>query len=207
MSEKQYTIGRNADNQIKLVQPQVSGNHAILTVISDNVMVLEDNNSTNGTFVNGVRVKRMLITQKDEVLLGNVRVKFDKVFAANRPASPLTPAKPTHTDDYGTEFTHLKEVYETYRKTKLALQSGKLSTGVAIRASLSLIPFVGNALGILASSAVSDREKEYALNEEFQINYVCPKCKRFLGFLPWQNLANQKRCASCKAVWVQDSKD
>lgn len=205
MAEKQYTIGRNADNQIKLVQPQISGNHAVLTVISDNVMVLEDNNSTNGTFVNGVRVKRMLITQKDDVLLGNVRIKFDKVFAANRPLPAPAPAKPTQTDDHTVEFAHLRDVYETYRKTKLALQSGKLTTGVAIRASLSLIPFVGNALGILASGAVSDREKEYALNEEFQINYVCPKCKRFLGFLPWQNLANQKRCTSCKAVWVNET--
>jgi len=205
MTEKQYTIGRNADNHIKLIQPQVSGNHAIITVISDNVMVLEDSNSTNGTFVNGVRVKRMLITPKDEVLLGNVRINFEKVFTANRPSLPPNPPKPVHTDNYTVEFAHLRDVYDTYRRTKLALQSGKMTTGVAIRASLSLIPFVGNALGILASGAVSNQEKEFALNEEFQINYVCPKCKRFLGFLPWQNLVNQKRCVSCKAVWVKDS--
>lgn len=36
--DKQYTIGRNADNQIAVNQPQVSGRHAIITVVSDKLL-------------------------------------------------------------------------------------------------------------------------------------------------------------------------
>jgi hypothetical protein len=198
---KQYTLGRNTDNQISIAQPQVSGRHAIITVVSDNVLVLEDVGSTNGTLVNGVRIKRMLITPNDRVVLGDVPVSLTNLFTTN--VTPATPPKPKNDpDDYTDEFAELQDIYEAYRRTKLHIQRGDLTVSTALRAGLALIPFVGCALGIVVCGAINDKEKEFALNEEFQINYVCPKCKRFLGFLPWQNLANQKRCSACKTIWV-----
>ncbi|RYF52501.1 MAG: FHA domain-containing protein [Cytophagaceae bacterium] len=199
--DKQYTIGRNTDNQISLAQPQVSGQHAVVTVVSDNILVLEDVGSTNGTFVNGTRVKRLLITPADRVVLGNVPLNLQSLFGSA--CGPPTPPPPKDDpNDFTDEFAELREVYEAYRRTKLQLQRGDMTASTALRAGLALIPFVGCALGILVSGAITDKEKEFALNEEFQISYVCPKCKRFLGFLPWQNLANQKRCSTCKTVWV-----
>ena len=199
--DKQYTIGRNADNQIPIAQPQVSGRHAVVTVVSDNILVLEDVGSTNGTFVNGVRVKRLLIKPTDRVVVGNVPLNLTSLFTKN--CTSATPPKPKDDpNDFTDEFAELQDVYEAYRRTKLHIQRGDLTVSTALRAGLALIPFVGCALGIVVCGAISDKEKEFALNEEFQINYVCPKCKRFLGFLPWQNLANQKRCTACKTIWV-----
>ena len=57
--------------------------------------------------------------------------------------------------------------------------------------------------GSVVRMFINPQEKIFALTEEFKINYVCPKCKRFLGDLPWQNLANQKKCVACKATWVK----
>lgn len=195
---KQYSIGRSTDNQIHIAQPQVSSRHAMVTVVSNNVLALEDSDSTNGTFVNGARVKRMLITPADRILLGNVSVNLASLFA------PPLAAKPPNPTTNDADFAELKDVYEAYRRTKLHIQRGDVTRETALRAGLALIPFVGCALGILVCGSINDKEKEFALNEEFQINYVCPKCKRFLGFLPWQNLANQKRCSACKTTWVSD---
>ena len=199
--ERRYTLGRSADNQISIAQPQVSNRHAVVTVVSDNVLVLEDRGSTNGTFVNGARVKRVLIRPADRVVLGNVPLNLQSLFgSACGPAN--SPAPKDDPNDFTDEFAELRDIYEAYRRTKLQLQQGDLTKGTALRAGLALIPFVGCALGILVCGAITDKEKEFALNEEFQISYVCPKCKRFLGFLPWQNLANQKRCTACKTIWI-----
>lgn len=203
---KQYKIGRNDDNDIKIKRPEISGHHCTITIISEHVIVLEDNQSTNGTFVNGVRIKRSLITPQDEVMLAKLKVKFDKIF--EKQISKQPPAKPLENQvqsaDYSEEFEQLKTVYETYRSAKVAAMGSGTLKQKGIQAALSFIPFVGSALGILASSTVNPQEKLFALSEEFKINYVCPKCKRFLGDLPWQNLVNQKKCIACKAVWVKE---
>lgn len=203
---KQYKIGRNDDNDIKIKRPEVSGHHCTITIVSENVIVLEDNGSTNGTFVNGTRIKRALITPQDEVMLAKLKVKFDKIFEKHstaKSASQATPP-PAQTLNFTEEFAQLKPVYEAYREAKLAAMGSGTLKQKGLQAALSFIPFVGSALGILASSTVNPQEKIFALTEEFKINYVCPKCKRFLGDLPWQNLANQKKCVACKALWIQD---
>lgn len=203
---KQYKIGRNDDNDIKIKRPEVSGHHCTITIVSENVIVLEDNGSTNGTFVNGTRIKRALITPQDEVMLAKLKVKFDKIFEKHSTAKSASQATPpsAQTLDFTEEFAQLKPVYEAYREAKLAAMGSGTLKQKGLQAALSFIPFVGSALGILASSTVNPQEKIFALTEEFKINYVCPKCKRFLGDLPWQNLANQKKCVACKALWIQD---
>ncbi len=207
---KQYRIGRNEDNDIKIIKPQISGHHCTITILSENVILIEDNDSTNGTFLNGLRVKRAMITPTDEVTLANLKINFDKIFAKHihKPAvqqiSQPIPIPQTPIDnDFSEDFTQLKIVYETYRDAKLSLMGQGTLKQKGLQAALSFIPFVGSALGILATTTVNPQEKIFALTEEFKINYVCPKCKRFLGDLPWQNLANQKKCSACKAIWVK----
>lgn len=50
-----YTIGRHSDNHLCLCNPTVSGRHAKITSLMGRLFV-EDLGSTNGTFVNGIRV-------------------------------------------------------------------------------------------------------------------------------------------------------
>lgn len=201
--DKLYKIGRNDDNDIKIKRPEISGHHCTITIISASVIVIEDSGSTNGTFVNGIRIKRALITPQDEVMLAKLKVKFDKIFEKHTPNKPqIQPLASTHTPlDVTSEFAQLKTIYETFRDAKLAALGSDHLKQKGLQAALSFIPFVGSALGILASSTVNPQEKIFALTEEFKVNYVCPKCKRFLGDLPWQNLANQKKCVACKAIW------
>ena len=51
-----YTIGRDADCRIKLTPTDVSHHHALLYRNAQGDVVIEDTNSTNGTYVNGERV-------------------------------------------------------------------------------------------------------------------------------------------------------
>ena len=46
-------------------------------------------------------------------------------------------------------------------------------------------------------------EEMEKLNQQFQIDYVCPKCKQFLGFMPFEGLRNRGHCSACKSKWVR----
>lgn len=199
VTEKTYSLGRNPDNDIRIDKPQVSGHHATLTTVSDNLMLLEDHDSTNGTFVNGLRVQRALIDPADKILLGNVPLNLSKLFERHRPAESV-PKLPAQNNDYTTAFTALREVHQGYLEARKALQRND-QLKVIGRALLVFIPHIGMPLGILMSGLLTNNEKVEVLDREFQLKYACPKCKRYLGNVFWETLATQKRCG-CGAVWV-----
>ncbi|MDS0526226.1 FHA domain-containing protein [Clostridium sp. SHJSY1] len=65
------SLGRKENNSVVLVDPHVSGNHARF-VIRNNILFIEDLNSTNGTYVNGRKVTgRAKLFGKDEVKIGS----------------------------------------------------------------------------------------------------------------------------------------
>lgn len=69
------TIGRDPTSEVVIVDAQVSRQHARL-VRQGNVVLLEDLGSTNGTFVNGVRVTTShALSNGDVIALGDA-VKF-----------------------------------------------------------------------------------------------------------------------------------
>ena len=83
------TIGRLPDNSVIIENPAVSGHHA--RVIRDgDAIVLEDLESTNGTFVNGQHVTRHTLQHGDVVLVGKHKLLFDEsgVAEAEAPAAP-----------------------------------------------------------------------------------------------------------------------
>lgn len=65
-----WTVGAASDCDVVVAHPHVSGHHCRITRDSQQ-LVIEDLNSTNGTFVNGVAVRgRMRINFGDRVTLG-----------------------------------------------------------------------------------------------------------------------------------------
>ena len=70
------------------------------------------------------------------------------------------------------------------------------------------ITLAGLGIGIIITwisykSATSLPEQMEKLNQQFQIDYVCPKCKQFLGFTPFEGLKNRGQCSACKSKWVK----
>ena len=129
-------------------------------------------------------------------------------------------------EEYEVKFRKLEEVYDKYSKDKIAIQkqAAKINFyrmlpmallslitlgSLAIPGLGSISPFIGLIGGGLVlysivkfySSNTGNPEKIEALNKQFMIDYVCPKCGNFLGFIPYETLVNKSTCNYCKCKW------
>ncbi|MBE9559760.1 MAG: FHA domain-containing protein [Proteobacteria bacterium] len=73
MSAGDFTIGRNHGNSLQLDDGDVSGEHALLTLVPNNFLpeqldiTIRDLGSTNGTYVNNIAVKEKQIKHGDAI--------------------------------------------------------------------------------------------------------------------------------------------
>ncbi len=72
------TIGRLPDNTVVIDHAAVSSHHACIFQNGDHFIV-EDLQSTNGTFVNDVRIVRQTLQHGDTVLVGRHKLLFDEL--------------------------------------------------------------------------------------------------------------------------------
>lgn len=81
LDKEQMTIGRKPDNDIQIDNLAVSGHHArILTILTDSF--LEDQNSTNGTYVNGTQVKKHALRNGDVITIGKHQLTYSNAEAS-----------------------------------------------------------------------------------------------------------------------------
>ncbi len=71
----QTLIGRNPQSDIRLSDPQVSWAHAAITHEQDHC-VIDDLDSTNGTFIRGRRIERELLKDGDSIRIGPYELVF-----------------------------------------------------------------------------------------------------------------------------------
>ena len=72
------SMGRNVNNTIFVEDDFVSSNHAMLT-FRGRSWFIEDQGSTNGTYVNGHRIDRpVALSFGDELTVGRVRMRLDR---------------------------------------------------------------------------------------------------------------------------------
>lgn len=75
LAERRVTVGRTADNDLRLEEDWMSRHHAVLWLDPD-TMIVEDCGSTNGVFVNRRRVRREALRDGDELAFGRARFRF-----------------------------------------------------------------------------------------------------------------------------------
>jgi hypothetical protein len=68
-------VGRSIECEHRLLDPTVSSYHANVLRTADGFVVI-DLGSSNGTFVNGIRVQESVIQDEDEVYFGLCRTVF-----------------------------------------------------------------------------------------------------------------------------------
>jgi pSer/pThr/pTyr-binding forkhead associated (FHA) protein len=73
--EKQIVIGRSSELDMVLVEDMVSRKHAKITVQNGKITI-EDLGSTNGTFVNGEKIKQARLKEGDRILIGTSILKL-----------------------------------------------------------------------------------------------------------------------------------
>ena len=77
LTEERYTIGRSEDCGICLPDPTISGHHCTLQRTPEGGYELIDEGSTNGTRVNGVRMKNQKLVNSDIIQVGAIEMLFD----------------------------------------------------------------------------------------------------------------------------------
>lgn len=115
------TIGRKPENDLRLEDATVSGHHAKVVTYFQSSYV-QDLDSTNGTFVNGRRVRMHTLHAGDVISIGKFQLEFDApvqpalhaiaapdatltmaasaLIEADEPASPATALEPVPTDEH-----------------------------------------------------------------------------------------------------------
>ncbi len=95
IAKHQFTIGRNADNDIVLNDPLVSRYHMVIQADQNGVVRIIDLNSTNGVLVNENKLEPgtpHFLAHRDVIFVGssvyNLQVRLDSF----KPSSPPLPA-------------------------------------------------------------------------------------------------------------------
>ena len=74
--EGRTKIGRNSTNNIVIDTPEISDDH-VLVLCRDNKVIIQDQLSANGTFVNGKKLdERIEVKDDDLIKLGNISFKI-----------------------------------------------------------------------------------------------------------------------------------
>ena len=72
---REIIIGRSSELDMVLVEDMVSRKHAKITT-DDKVVTIQDLGSTNGTFVNGEKVRKVELKDGDRILIGTSIIKL-----------------------------------------------------------------------------------------------------------------------------------
>jgi ABC-type multidrug transport system ATPase subunit/pSer/pThr/pTyr-binding forkhead associated (FHA) protein len=75
LDKDRITIGRDASNDVVIDHPVVSKRHAEI-IKQEGKVILVDLGSTNGTFVNGIKVKRHQLQELDRIVIGPSELHF-----------------------------------------------------------------------------------------------------------------------------------
>jgi hypothetical protein len=79
LTESEYSIGRQRDNQIQISDLGISGYHARVFRTADGYAI-EDLKSRNGTWINGGRIFNATLRNGDQLRLGATDLKFEVLF-------------------------------------------------------------------------------------------------------------------------------
>ena len=135
------TIGKANDNVYVADDSQVSRHHARLVSEPDGSWLLEDLDSTNGTFVNEAQIARKRISKSDQIRLGeNFTLTLSDLLKAG--------------NDYSEEFAKLKTVYDHYIQEKVRIQSSnQFKTRLMQSLPFALPGVIGVVVGFLGKGS------------------------------------------------------
>jgi len=75
LKEADTIIGRTKDNSIQLAFPNISRHHSKIS-FSNETYLIEDLESTNGTFVNGISIAKCVLHPNDVIEIGDTHLFY-----------------------------------------------------------------------------------------------------------------------------------
>lgn len=91
LTKDRTSLGRRPYNDIVIDSLAVSGEHAVVHILGEEVH-LEDMNSTNGTYINGKAVKKQLLSHSDVIEVGHYKIKYLEESGSNHEMAVETTA-------------------------------------------------------------------------------------------------------------------
>lgn len=196
------------------VPMDVSRQHISLSPAGTGKWQIKNLNDKNVTFVNGVAVENMTISEGDKVELGNSHYLF-KWAAVQEPKVETV------------DIRSLRNVWEKYDKANLELDiaerkfnAARSATGIITMIAIACSIIIGHsfiyillyalAIGISVvftvqaykkSSEVPQLRRE--IKKRFEQDYTCPKCGHFMGYQGYNILRQNDACPYCKTKYVK----
>lgn len=215
-------IGKEESGEFAITVPKeyslVSRHHAKV-VVDDGIVTFIDNDSTNGSFVNGspvvsTRIKKTDVIRLGGVAVGNYQLDMEALFGIIDKVALKTRT------DFRKEFVKLKETFENYKKevndvkinaTKKSQMPRLVATLVPAAVGLILMPFVGGEarivvisigsvisalVGIFTMGKNNDTTDEITeIQIKYQKDYKCPKCGKEIPLtMHWRKLEESGEC-------------
>ena len=159
--EIEIKIGREESGPNTLTVPNTckkAGRHHAKLLWKDGLMTIEDNESANGTFVNGKRVAKTKVGENDTVWLGGhdggeecYQVDVKKIFASCREAEEK------QRTDYSKEFLSVKQAFIDYQKEVGELKKKTTQQSQLPKLLASLVPAVVGLVILLVSKDMTLR--------------------------------------------------
>lgn len=84
LGEEDVVIGRTLDCEVKLELDNVSRKHAIIAFRNEEYHI-EDLGSTNGTYVNGIKVEKCILRNHDQIEIAGVKILFNDQQITDKP--------------------------------------------------------------------------------------------------------------------------
>ena len=219
---KSLRIGSAAECDIVYNESGISGSHAFIKRISDESMLITDDRSTNGTYVNGQRIKEQEISISDQLLLGTFEIDLKQLFGE---VNKITLKSRTELIE---EFKEIYQEYHSYKEQKKSLELAATSNNYINRLSglLTMIPLfllrgkIDDLYIILMISAIviftmiltfyarkkQMRRKEQTnkelvlLEHQYGKTVQCPKCETPLLNNRMIIVEAEKCCPNCKVI-------
>lgn len=224
---------QGTNQKITILDRTVSRQHCKLTAQSDGTYLLENISANGTFVDGRSVIKTVVTEDAIIQLGPSYKVKVADIVGnpntVNPPVSPqLQTPPPPPEPDYTAAFNRLESVYDRYSKDKVDLLKEErrknqyrslpmFAVGI-VSLFLTVIPALepyriiivliatacaGWGAKVAFGSSIEIPERMEALNRQFKIDYVCPKCGNFLGDIPFENLKNKKVCSICKCTWIK----
>lgn len=198
-----------------IADKSISREHCRIIRQDDGSLYIENIKPGLCTYVNGLPVEKKIIKMEDRIELGKNRLRLDL-------SAIFEPPKDLYS------INHLESIWNNFQKTKLEMQikerrwnAIRSGTGLLSLASMLcvIIPGMGTiryiflAISLLLGvyffivtlrSSSKIPEQIAQLDEQFHDDYVCPnpKCRRFLGYMPYKDIQKIDSCPVCKVKYT-----
>ncbi len=180
---KEITVGRNAKNIITLPERIVSSYHAKFYLLND-VPILEDTNSNNGTLVNGERISHYKLQEGDKIQIGTSLLYF---IWERLPSSPE--ATISLSNEENLDYANIKDVMikffpteENLGKINEITESFLKNTPLGIMKRNVIIPAIYEAIRVFSGETQEHDVQLRMLRGKKYVSFRCNSPEKFQGY-------------------------